>query len=201
VFDLFSQADQSLARSHGGLGIGLCLVQRLVDLHGGHITVDSVLGKGSEFLVSMPAIPASLPNVSLQALEKEKLGGKKCRVLVVDDNVDGAKIQQTLLESSGHEVRIVHDGLAALEAALNYRPDAVLLDIGLPGLNGYEVAKALRHQPIFKDVLLIAVTGYGLEADRQRTRQAGFDHHLIKPADFSEVQRLLRTHHSPKTLQ
>jgi PAS domain S-box-containing protein len=201
VFDLFSQADQSLARSHGGLGIGLCLVQRLVALHGGKITVDSVLGQGSEFLMRMPAIPASAPNISRPSLKKETLGAKKRRVLVVDDNVDGAKIQQTLLESSGHDVRIVHDGLAALEVALEYRPDVVLLDIGLPGLNGYEVAQAIRRQPIFKGILLIAVTGYGLEADRQRTRQAGFDYHLVKPADFAEVQRIMRTHQLNETLQ
>jgi PAS domain S-box-containing protein len=200
VFDLFSQAEQSLARSHGGLGIGLCLVQRLVKLHGGQISVNSVLGQGSEFIVSMPAIAASVSNISPPFLQKETLGGKKCRVLVVDDNVDGAEIQQTLLEAIGHDVRIVHDGLAALEAALEYLPDVVLLDIGLPGLNGYEVAQAIRQQPIFNGILLIAVTGYGLEADRQRTRQAGFDYHLVKPADFAEVQRILRAHHLAKAL-
>jgi PAS domain S-box-containing protein len=201
VFDLFSQADQSLARSHGGLGVGLCLVQRLVALHGGNVTVESVLGEGSEFCVRMPAIRASVPCTSLPLVEKQSSTAKRWRVLVVDDNVDGAVIQQTLLESIGHEVRVAHDGFDALEAASDFRPDVVLLDIGLPGLNGYEVAKAIREQPILKGVLLIAVTGYGLEADRQRTRQAGFDHHLVKPADFTVVQRLLRAHHSSKTLE
>jgi PAS domain S-box-containing protein len=200
VFDLFSQEDQSLARSHGGLGIGLSLVQRLVKLHGGNMSVDSVLGQGSEFLLSMPAVCASLPVITLQSAEKETLIESKCRVLVVDDNVDGALIQQTLLESRGHVVRVVHDGCAVLEAALKFRPDVILLDIGLPGMNGYEVAEAIRHKPIFKDILLIAVTGYGLAADRERTREVGFDHHLVKPADFADVENILRAHQMNRIL-
>jgi PAS domain S-box-containing protein len=191
VFDLFSQEDQSLGRSHGGLGIGLNLVQRLVELHGGNITVDSVLGQGSEFLVSMPAIADSAAVATQLSVEKEALSGQRRRVLVVDDNVDAATIQQILLEANGHAVRVVHNGFAVLEAALAFRPDVVLLDIGLPGLDGFEVSKAIRQQPGLKDVLLIAMTGYGRPEDRERTHAAGFDHHLVKPVDFIEVARIL----------
>lgn len=112
-------------------------------------------------------------------------------MLVVDDNVDAAQTLGMLLESSGHDVRIVHDGPTALQAALDYRPDVMLLDIGLPGLNGFEVAKAIRLQPMLKDTVLVAMTGYGLETDKQRSREAGFNHHLVKPTDFVDVEKIL----------
>jgi CheY-like chemotaxis protein len=114
-----------------------------------------------------------------------------CRVLVVDDNVDAADTLAMLLRVGDHEVRIVHDGLSALDAARAYRPQVVLLDIGLPGLNGYEVAQRLRSDPITKDVLLVAVSGYGQDEDRRRSRQAGFDHHLVKPVDLIALQRIM----------
>jgi len=118
---------------------------------------------------------------------------KSLRVLVVDDNVDSAKTIGMLLQASGHEIRIIHDGLAALDAALDFRPRVVLLDIGLPGLDGFEVAKRLRQHASLQNILLVAMTGYGQESDRQRSKEAGFDHHLVKPANFKQVLQILTT--------
>jgi PAS domain S-box-containing protein len=189
VFDMFSQAERSLDRSQGGLGIGLCLVQRLVELHGGHVAVHSVLGRGSEFTVHLPTATGQ----SLHATVPVNVAGnaKLCRVLVVDDNVDAAQTLADLLSMSGHEVRIVHDGLGAVADAVAWCPDVVLLDIGLPGLNGFEVAKRIRREAAHPTMTLVALTGYGQAADRQRSREAGFDHHLVKPADFDEVEKIL----------
>ena len=191
VFDLFTQADRSLDRSQGGLGIGLCLVQRLVELHGGSVEVSSVVGQGSEFVVRLPVVVASLPVAAPLLIQPLQQGAKTCRVLLVDDNVDAAQTVAMLLDMSGHQCRMAHDGPSGLDAALAWQPDVVLLDIGLPGLNGYEVARQIRQQPLLKNVVLIALTGYGLEADRQRSQEAGFDHHLVKPADFDEIEKIL----------
>ena len=191
IFDLFTQATRSLDRSQGGLGIGLCLVQRLVELHGGTVSASSLLGQGSEFVVRLPVmhpgVPALPPPGIAVALPAERL----YRVLVVDDNVDAAESLATLLSISGHEIRMAHDGRSALEAAREFRPDLALLDIGLPGLSGFEVAEQIRREPTLAPIVLVAMTGYGLETDRQRSRDAGFDHHLVKPADFAEVQKIL----------
>ena len=197
IFDLFTQAERSLDRSQGGLGIGLSLVQRLVELHGGTVEAYSVLGQGSEFVVRLPVMltsmaPSTSPSPS-PSTETDQPPGKCCRVLVVDDNVDLAQSLAILLKAAGHDVRIAYDGPTALEAALDYRPDMVLLDIGLPGLTGYEVAKRMRQQAVLGNVVLVAMTGYGQETDRQRSQEAGFDHHLVKPADFGEVQKILAT--------
>ena len=191
VFDLFSQAERSLDRSQGGLGIGLCLVQRLVQLHGGQVAVRSVLGHGSEFTVRLPMATDQSPRV---AAPVDVAGAaKRCRVLVVDDNVDAAQTLADLLVMSGHEVRLVHEGLGAIAAAVAWGPNVVLLDIGLPGLNGFEVAKRIRLEAAHPAMLLVALTGYGQAADRQRSREAGFDHHLVKPADFDEIEKILAT--------
>ena len=195
IFDLFTQAQRSLDRSQGGLGIGLCLVRRLVELHGGTVEAHSVPGQGSEFVVRLPALrdfmpPLPSPSMLLSA-QTAPLPGHGCRVLVVDDNVDLARSLVMLLEMSGHAARMVHDGPSALEAVLIERPDVVLLDIGLPGLDGFEVARQMRQQPALKGVVLIALTGYGRATDRQRSQEAGFNHHLVKPADFDEVQKIL----------
>lgn len=173
IFDLFTQAEKSLARSDGGLGIGLSLVQRLVEMHRGRVEVYSVLGQGSEFVVRLPVVltPAPLPTPTI--VKAAIPAGPSLRVLVVDDNKDAAQTLAMLLTVTGHQVRTAHDGLAALEVALDYRPQVVLLDIGLPGLDGYEVAKRMRQQAIFKDVILVAMTGYGQEADRQRSHARG----------------------------
>ena len=190
IFDLFAQAERSLDRSQGGLGIGLALVQRLTELHGGSVAAYSALGQGSEFVARLPmAPPVSTPSV--QGTGTVAAVSRSLRVLLVDDNVDTAESLALLVKAAGYEVRTAHDGPAALQAALDYRPNVVLLDLGLPGLDGFEVAKRLRRQPLFQNIVLIAVTGYGQESDRQHSLEAGFDHHLVKPADFGMVQQIL----------
>ncbi len=193
IFDLFTQAERSLDRSQGGLGIGLALVQRLVEMHGGTAAVSSTLGEGSEFVVRLPLVSAPHPQASLPFTETAQTNGPSLRVLVVDDNVDTVTTLALLVTESGHDVRTAYDGSAVLETALDYRPNVVLLDIGLPGLNGFEVAKQLRQQPVLQNAVLVAMTGYGGVSDRQRSQEAGFDHHLIKPGDFGKVLQLLAT--------
>ena len=196
IFDLFTQAERTLDRSQGGLGIGLALVQRLLEMQGGTVSVSTALGNGSEFLVRLPIVSCPLPIEEKEGDTKRKLAienRKSLRLLVVDDNVDSAMTLGMLLRASGHETQIVHDGIAVLEAALNYRPQVVVLDIGLPGLNGFEVAKQLRLQPSLQNVLLVAMTGYGQESDRERSHEAGFDHHLVKPVNFGQVLQILAT--------
>jgi PAS domain S-box-containing protein len=194
IFDLFVQADLSLARSQGGLGIGLTLVCRLVEMHGGTVSATSEgLGQGSEFIVRLPLAQA-------QAIGSPKTDGQPShaadrpprRVLVVDDNVDAAQTMAMLLRLLNHDVvHVVHDGPAALKAAQEFKPDVIFLDIGLPGISGYEVARQLRERAEFRDVLLVAVTGYGQSDDRQRSQQAGFDHHLVKPVAPEALQTVL----------
>jgi PAS domain S-box-containing protein len=193
IFDLFTQAERSLDRSQGGLGIGLALVQRLVEMHGGKVAVYSALGHGSEFVVRLPIVLTAEPQSPTSPAEKPRPTGPSLRVLVVDDNVDTAQSLTMLLRVAGHDVRTAFDGPTALEAALSCQPRVVLLDIGLPGLDGYEVAERLREQPAFRNSVLIAITGYGQESDRQRSRQAGFDYHLVKPVDFARVKEILAT--------
>ena len=190
VFDLFTQAERSLARSQGGLGIGLALVQRLVQMHQGRVEARSVLGQGSEFVVTLPVAPASgaqLPST----LPETPSATRSLRVLVVDDNADTVDTLAMLMMESGHDVRKAYDGSAALAAALDYRPHIILLDIGLPGLDGYQLATRMRAQPALEDVVLVALTGYGNESARQRSLGAGFDHHLTKPADFNKLKQIL----------
>jgi signal transduction histidine kinase len=193
IFDLFTQAERSLDRSQGGLGIGLALVQRLVEMHRGSVEVHSTLGQGSEFVVRLPVVLALAPQPPSNLTETTEPTSPSLRVLVVDDNVDTAQTLAMLLESLGHDVRTAHTGPTALEAALDYPPNVVLLDIGLPGLNGYEVAKRIRQQPVLDNIVLVAMTGYGRETDRQRSQEAGFDHHLVKPVNFGKVHQILAT--------
>ena len=193
VFDLFTQADRSLDRSQGGLGIGLALVQRLVEMHGGSVAASSALGQGSEFVVRLPVVPPPEPQASSPRIETAPPPGPFLRVLVVDDNVDTVTTLALLVKESGHDVRTAFDGPTVLEAALDYRPNVVLLDIGLPGLDGFEVAKRLRQQPALQNAVLVAMTGYGQESDRRRSREAGFDHHLVKPGDLGKVLQILAT--------
>ncbi len=193
IFDLFTQAERSLDRSQGGLGIGLALVQRLVEMHGGTVAASSVLGQGSEFVVRLPVVSAPQPQPSSPSPESAQSTGPSLRVLVVDDNVDTVTTLALLVNESGHDVRTAYDGSAVLEAALDYRPNVVLLDIGLPGLNGFEVAKQLRQQPALQNAVLVAMTGYGGASDLQRSFEAGFDHHLVKPGDFGKVLQILAT--------
>jgi PAS domain S-box-containing protein len=190
IFDMFTQLPGSLDRSEGGLGIGLTLVRRLVELHGGAVEARSEgPGKGSEFIVRLPIArdAARLREPSVGDLT----GVAPRRILVVDDNRDAAESLGMLLEMIGNEVRLAHDGLEAVTAAAEFRPDVVLLDLGLPKLNGYEAARAIREGTGGDGVLLVALTGWGQEEDRRRSRAAGFDHHLTKPVDFEALRKLL----------
>ena len=191
IFDLFTQAERSLDRSQGGLGIGLALVQRLTELHGGRVDVYSTLKQGSEFVVRLPAEKSDSSTQALPITETLVPSSQKLRVLVVDDNVDTVLSFSMLLKEVGNEVRTAHDGPTAIKVAMEYVPDVVLLDIGLPGLNGYEVAKQIRRQPTLKDVVLVALTGYGQESDRQASMDAGVNHHLVKPARLAQVRQIL----------
>jgi PAS domain S-box-containing protein len=191
VWGLFTQGDRSLGRSQGGLGVGLTLVKRLVELHGGTVEAHSGgPGTGSEFVVRLPVaggpdtVPRS-PPVSPPAAQAPR------RILVVDDNTDGAETLSILLSLSGHTVRVANDGPTALVAAGEFRPDVVLLDIGLPGLDGYEVARRLRARPEFRSTRLVALTGWGQQSDRERSRAAGFDYHAVKPIDPGELRKVL----------
>jgi PAS domain S-box-containing protein len=189
IFDLFTQAERSLDRSQGGLGIGLALVQRLTELHSGTVAATSVLGQGSEFVVRLPIAAGVAPEPAPP--EPISSAVRSLRLLVVDDNMDAAESFALLLLASGHKVRTAYDGPSAVEAARVYRPDVAFLDIGLPGLNGYEVARAIRLQSENEKVVLVAMTGYGQETDRKLSKEAGFDHHLVKPADFDKVKQIL----------
>lgn len=190
VFDLFAQVDGNLARSQGGLGIGLSLVRQLVELHEGEITAESPgLGQGSCFTVRLPL--ASGPNGPGNAGEPWAAAVSRRRVLVVDDNIDGAESLALMLGMLGHTVRTVHDGPQALLAAADWRPDVVLLDIGLPGLTGYEVARRLRSDRSTSGMLLVAVTGWGTAEDQRKSAEAGFDHHLTKPVEAGALEAVL----------
>jgi PAS domain S-box-containing protein len=194
VFDLFTQVDPTLDRSQGGLGVGLTLVRSLVEMHGGIVRASSPgPGRGSEFVVRLPALPRDTPPESGQAAAPRPAHAPapSRRILIVDDNVDAADSLAMLLGLSGHQVRTAYGGPAALEAVGGYRPEVVLLDIGLPGMDGYEVARQLRRGSAGSGVTLVALTGYGQEDDRRKTHDAGFDHHLVKPVDPDELTRLL----------
>lgn len=190
IFDLFTQADESLDRAQGGLGIGLALVKSLVTLHRGRVEAQSTLGEGSEFTIALPLLQSQEPH-PIQSAAEAITSDHALKVLVVDDNKDAADTVSMLLQALGHDVRLAHDGKVALKTALDYRPDVILLDIGLPGADGFQVATWIRQEPALKDVLLIALTGYGRESDRQRSRDVGFNYHLVKPIDFSKIESLL----------
>jgi signal transduction histidine kinase/DNA-binding response OmpR family regulator len=191
VFNLFTQADRSLDRSQGGLGIGLTLVRRLVEMQGGSVQAFSEgVGKGSEFVVRLPALVEEGLEDTPRAVEPV-MPHACCRVLVVDDHRDSGQSLAALLRLGGMDVRVAHDGSAALETAQTFGPEVVLLDIGLPGMDGYEVARRLRAQPSTRDAVLVAVTGYGQDEDRERSRQAGFEYHLVKPVDLGTLQTVI----------
>ena len=190
IFDLFTQADRSLDRAQGGLGIGLALVHSLVTLHRGRVEAQSTLGEGSEFTIALPLLDSpERPPVKTAVVAPT--ADHALKVLVVDDNKDAADTVSMLLQTLGHDARLAHDGQEALRAALEYRPHVVLLDIGLPGADGFEVATWIRREPALKDVVLVALTGYGRESDRHRSQGVGFDHHLVKPIDLANVEIIL----------
>jgi PAS domain S-box-containing protein len=193
AFDLFAQGDRSIARSEGGLGIGLTLVKSLAEMHGGRIEATSDgPGRGSRFTVRLPAFRPAADAPESQGLPGS--GKRGSRVLVVDDNVDTARGMERLLKLLDHEVRVAYDGPAALAQAREHRPDVILLDIGLPGISGYQVAETLRAEG-FHDTLIIAITGYGEEQAMHRSRESGFNHHLVKPVDFDSLLALIGRPH------
>ncbi|MDD1621179.1 MAG: ATP-binding protein, partial [Methylococcaceae bacterium] len=195
VFDLFYQANRSLDRSRGGLGIGLSLVHNLVAKHGGKVLAFSEgLGKGSEFVVRLPQRdhPSS---TSVSTASGPKPTWRKLRILVVDDNLDVAESLSLLLKTEGFKVWTAYDGPTAVEMVRVEHPDVVLLDIGLPGMDGYSVAQEIRRRRELGQPLLIAVTGYGRTEDREKSKAAGFDEHLIKPVDIDTLRKCLLDHH------
>ena len=193
VFDLFTQVDRSLEKSQGGLGIGLSLVKGLVELHGGSVDAQSEgHGKGSEFIVRLPVDLAAMSGTRPPPVDEELARpSKRCRILVADDNVDAATTLSMLLSFLGHEVRTANDGLQAVNMATEFRPDVILLDIGMPKLNGYEACRRIRQEPWAEHTVLIALTGWGQEDDRRQSKDAGFDHHLVKPVDPAALNKLL----------
>ncbi len=197
IFDLFTQAERTLDRSEGGLGIGLTLVRRLTELHGGRVEAFSEgPGRGSEFVVRLPLLVKAGPASGETAAEPEKeprRQSRSYRILVVDDNRDSAESLARLLRLIGHEVRTAYNGEEGLDAARVCRPDLILLDIGLPILDGYEVAKRIRAQPDLEEIVLVALTGYGGDEDRRRAQASGFNSHMVKPLDFEALQTLLET--------
>jgi len=196
VFELFAQERQALDRAHGGLGLGLSIVRSLVTMHGGHVKATSKgHGRGTEFVVVLPAAgtvaadPAAIAPVDSRTQTVSVL---RPRVLVVDDNVDAAEMLAESLELMGYCTRIAHDGPSALLLADHFRPEVALLDIGLPAMDGYELARLLRDRPGLERICLVAITGYGQEADRRTAEDSGFNAHLVKPVDIERLQALLR---------
>jgi signal transduction histidine kinase/ActR/RegA family two-component response regulator len=190
LWDLFRQADRTLDRVQGGLGIGLTIARRLVELHGARIEAQSQgLGQGAEFVVTLPALPTMEEGRPIAPAES--IPQRTARVLVVEDNADTAESLSMLLELLGHHVRAAHDGVAALDAARANVPDVMLVDIGLPGMDGYEVARRVRRDPDLKQVVLVALTGYGQEEVKQQAMAAGFDYHLVKPVNPDALHGLV----------
>jgi CheY-like chemotaxis protein len=195
IFDLFTQADGSSSRSYGGLGIGLALVRTLVEMQDGRVQARSAgPGKGSEFTVKLPIVDVPPGEAASTVLEPGDTAVMPLRILVVEDNVDSADSLNLLLRLYGHDVHVARTGPTALEMATTSRPDVVLLDIGLPGMDGYEVARRLRERPEFKTVTLCAVTGFTpSEADRQRQQDTGFDHYFVKPVSLDSLLDMFLT--------
>ena len=199
VFDMFVQVDKSLERAQGGLGIGLSLVRRLIELHGGSVEGHSKgLGTGSKFVVRLPAALDSAAIDSLAGREVAAPGSSIRRILVADDNEDAATSLALILTMLGHETRTARNGIEAIEIAEQFQPEVVLLDLGMPKLNGYDTARRLREKENGRQLLLVALTGWGQEEDRVRSSAAGFDSHLIKPVDVGHIQRLLAEKRSPR---
>jgi CheY-like chemotaxis protein len=188
IFDLFVQGDRTLDRAQGGLGVGLSIVKRLIEMHDGTVMAASAgTNQGATFEIELPLLHGEVADAAPVAVEKADAR----RILVVDDNEDAANTLGMILKLDGHQVETAYSGSEALERVRTFRPNIVLLDIGLPGLDGYEVAKRLRELDGADSLCLVAITGYGQEADRQRARAAGFAEHLVKPVEFAALQRIL----------
>jgi CheY-like chemotaxis protein len=192
IFDLFVQATRALDRAHGGLGIGLTLAQRLVRLHGGSLEARSEgLGRGAEFIVRLPVL-AGTPAPGVPP-PRPATADRPLRILVVDDNADSARSMALLQSRRGHETRAAFTGPEALAAAAEFLPEVVLLDLGLPGMDGYEVARQIRAQPALGQTRIFAMTGYGTPEDRAQSKAGGFDEHLVKPIDLEILRALLQS--------
>jgi CheY-like chemotaxis protein/anti-sigma regulatory factor (Ser/Thr protein kinase) len=197
VFDLFVQERQAIDRSQGGLGLGLTIVRNLVERHGGTVAANSDgPGKGSEFVVRLPrantgSVREDAPVSGAVSAPMEPRAEGSPKILVVDDSVDGAEMLATALSAKGYDTRVAHDAPLALRIAAEFRPAVALLDIGLPVMDGYELAARLRELPHLRRMKLIALTGYGQESDRHKSRKAGFDHHLVKPVDLVLLESVL----------
>jgi CheY-like chemotaxis protein len=188
IFEMFTQVDRRLERSHGGLGIGLTLVRRLVDLHGGSVSARSEgLGKGSEFIVRLPAWEGAREEPPPR--KAAEISGR--RILVVDDNPHTADSLAMLLELSGNATKTANDGPQALQAAAGFAPQVVLLDLGLPGMSGYDVCRAMRRESWGNGIVIVALSGWGQEDARRKSRDAGFDAHLVKPVEYGALAELL----------
>lgn len=191
VFNMFSQVDSSLERSRGGLGIGLALVKGLVEMHGGSVTADSEgEGKGSTFTVTLPVVPEPLDPIQIESAPGIEATPRR-RILVVDDNRDSASSMSMMLKLLGNDVQTAHDGIDAVAAAERWQPDVILMDIGMPKLNGFEATRQIREQPWGKRIVIIALTGWGQDDDRAQSRSAGCDGHLVKPVNISDLRQLL----------
>jgi len=198
LFELFFQVDHSLERSQGGLGIGLSIVRRLVELHGGRVQATSEgLGRGSEFIVRLPVLVEEREPAQPQQPTYPAHATSALRILVVDDNRDSADSLAMLLRLTGNEVHTAYDGVEGFEAAERWKPDVVLLDIGMPRLNGYDVCRRIRSEPWGRDLILIALTGWGQEEDRRRTVDSGFDAHMVKPVNPSDLMNFVSSAASP----
>jgi CheY-like chemotaxis protein/anti-sigma regulatory factor (Ser/Thr protein kinase) len=190
IFDLFTQDDRTLDRAEGGLGLGLTLVRRITELHGGSVAVHSEgRGRGSEFTIRLPLHAGDV--MSTRAVRVPSQPSHPLRYLVVEDNVDAARMLELALTIEGNDVRLAVDGSDAIASAAAFRPDVIVLDIGLPRMNGYDAARAIRQLPGLADVHIIAVTGYGQNADYEKSREAGVDIHLVKPVDLDELLRIV----------
>jgi CheY-like chemotaxis protein len=192
IFDMFTQLDRTLERPQSGLGIGLTLVKRLVEMHGGTVEARSEgLGHGSEFVVVLPLTVESSERRRASETASTARQPIPRRILIVDDNPDAAGSLTTLLRIAGNETQTAHDGLEAVAAAEQFRPEVVLLDIGLPKLNGFDAARRIREQPWGKHMALVALTGWGQEEDRRKSKDAGFDGHMVKPVGLESLMKLL----------
>ncbi|MEP7299717.1 MAG: PAS domain-containing protein, partial [Burkholderiales bacterium] len=192
VFGMFTQVDRTLEKTTGGLGIGLSLAKGLVEMHGGTIEAHSEgEGRGSEFVVRLPVVPSAVENIS--PIEPDEPIGliRRRRILVADDNADSAESLGELLKLMGHAVSIANDGFQALNVAETFQPDVILLDIGMPKLNGYDTCRRIREEVWGKNIILLALTGWGQDKDKRRSHEAGFDHHLVKPVDYLALEKLL----------
>jgi CheY-like chemotaxis protein len=192
IFDMFTRVGRDSNRMHTGLGVGLNLARRLVEMHDGQLVASSEgLGRGSHFLITLPLAGPIGAESTVAEGDCPPQTRNPVRALIVDDNIDAAATLSLLLQLGGHTTAVAHDGLGALQAAAEFKPDIVLLDLGLPGVDGYEVARAIRRMPELGNPVLVAVTGWGAPEERLRTKQAGFDEHLTKPVDISMIELLL----------